>query len=408
MTNSTNLFRLSQEVNALNKSKFSRENDERAYSISTKYVQLAEPDEYTLAIRLVLSLQQEEKLIGKYWYSNYMSQLELKTETDDIEKSSWDYHSYKQETSSFSFDRLNQKIARLDSDIYPGISALYNLVYKDRQIQRGGDLMRPVNIRAAFEACGGENWHELGVIMGLAEYLNCVTYTENIVIDNKNGKMADGEERKKWVIAIGLQSRQASSWLYSELFRLKPIFDLSDFDIEKLLILFQNLVLQTTQGQFIDNFEPKLILNIENIDLPEAEFVEIYFKRSFLMSGIFYGNLAQIGGIFARASPLKLQVLKEFGDTFATGLQAINDLADFVPRMLKAGTGTEKEYKDNDNCPDIRNQKMTLPIYYMLKNANHDDRDFILGLAGKSISLVDNLRLIKILFDTGAFQKCKA
>jgi|GEM_PF-6156102 len=408
MSELINFKRLADEVAHQNKSTSKQDKAIQAYQIAQKYIGIASTQEYYLAQKLVLELQHESGLIGNYWYSIFANELALRQHTETNQDSkAWNYQEYKLETSKFGFDKLDKLIDSQNNQVYSGISDFYNLVYQDRQQQRRGDLLRPVNIRAAFEVCGGQNWQELGLLMALAEYLNCATYTENILIDNKNGLMDNELQRKKWAIATGLQSRQAIIWINRELFRLKPILGLSDLELEKLMILFQNLTLQTTQGQFIDNFENRLILNNQNLELDEADFIRIYSHRSWLMSGIFYGNLAQIGAILAKASPLQVLALEEFGDTFATGMQVINDLADLVPRALKAGTGVEKEYKDTDNCPDIRGSKMTFPIYYMLQGSKLADREFIISLSGGMISLEDNLKLIQLLFDSGAYDKSK-
>jgi len=169
---------------------------------------------------------------------------------------------------------------------------------------------------------------------------------------------------------------------------------------------------QTDQGQFIDNFDPNLQISINSLNKSESEFIKLYSKRSHYMSGIFYGNLVKIGATLSGASSIQLQVLDLWGRAMSDGLQTVNDLFDFLPFEIKHQGQMHKLYKQELNCPDLWNGKLTYPIFILLKSCSLIDRDWILSLtrykqSGKYISKDENMRLVGLLFETGTYEKVK-
>lgn len=324
------------------------------------------------------------------------------------------YFSYMQEANNLALTTLAKYIEELET-IHPNLSKPLRLLWDKRVGESDSKLLRAMSVRVGFELLANQNsqnWSDLPEFLALiavAEMANVQTYTGNILYDQKNPDLDPQFVLNSTKLQQGLVIQRA----IKALFKLKPKLNLSDEQIETCLLLFNDLMYQTDQGQFIDNFEPNLQISETALSQTEEDFLKLYSKRGYYMSGIFYGNLVKIGATLAGSNQAHAYILDLWGKVMSDGLQTVNDLFDFLPFKTKQEGQIHKMYKKDLNCPDLWNGKLTYPIFLLLNSCNPLDREWMLSLtkykaAGKFITDQENERLVKLLFETKTYEKIKS
>ncbi|MBU1129368.1 MAG: polyprenyl synthetase family protein, partial [Nanoarchaeota archaeon] len=250
-------------------------------------------------------------------------------------------------------------------------------------------------LRLGYEICGGQDFKKIIPFCAAIEILNVSTYTINRIFDEKGGFW--NKNRINNNIISGIIQREIANELILE---SKKLVNYDTFiRIQKL---FNEINKATYFGQYID-------LNILRIKKKLPKF-DVYFKnygqRCYNFGGKFYEIILQIGGLLANGNEKQIFALKEFGKLFGTSLQMVNDIGDFVPAEKKPYEEAFKYYQDQYG--DLRQGKLTLPIYYMIKYSSIKDKEFIFKMIGKQkITSKEGYRLSKILIKTHSLIKCK-
>jgi len=145
-------------------------------------------------------------------------------------------------------------------------------------------------------------------------------------------------------------------------------------------------------------------MSIETFDdsQTEQEYLDLYVKKSSLQSGYLYGASTEIGGILANADAQTLNLVRKIGRKIGTGLHISNDLGDFA---ILAENTDFKGYQDH--TADLRNGRLTLPIWYVLKHGTKDEKDIFLKHVNKDIEQVDRRAILEVLHSSGAYNYCK-
>lgn len=323
------------------------------------------------------------------------------------------YFNYMQESNIEALPVLEKYINELET-IHPNLCKPLRLLWDKRVQESDLKLLRAMSVRMGFEVLSTENtpkWSDLPEfleLMAIAEMANVQTYTGNILYDQKNPDLDPLFVLSSTKLQQGFVIDRATK----ALFQLKSKLNLCDEQIQNCILLFNDLMYQTDQGQYIDAFESNLQISLDSINQNEDDFLKLYSKRSFYMSGIHFGNLVKIGATLSGATPAHIHILDLWGKVMSDGLQTVNDLFDFLPFKIKQDGQIHKMYKRELNCPDLWNGKLTYPIFLLLKSCSDSDRDWILSLTkykavGKYISESENNRLIKLLFETGTYAKIK-
>lgn len=255
--------------------------------------------------------------------------------------------------------------------------------------------IRPMLIRLGYEICGGNDFKKIIPICAAAEILNVSTYTINRIFDEK-GEQWDKHKINNNIIS-GIIQREIANELLLE---VRKLVNYDTFI--KIQKLFEDINKITYFGQYID-------LNILKIKKELPKF-DIYFKnyeqRCYYFGGKFYENILQIGGLLANGNEKQILALKKFGKLLGTSLQMVNDVGDFIPPEKKPYKEAFKYYQDQYG--DLRHGKLTLPIYYIIKNSFINDKKFIFKMIGKQkINKTEGYRLTHILIKTNSLVKCK-
>lgn len=284
------------------------------------------------------------------------------------------------ETSEHVNPFILKSIKQEDDSLYQLIT---NLPQFKKRVQKGQKL-RPFLLRLAYEIDGGKNWNELIPACAATEILNISTYIDNAVLDSKG----DVTDTRDYLIAGRILRNRASKIIRE---------NYGDANLEDLLVEIDSTI-YTGQYSDLHQFSYE-----EAVKMAEGEFLDHYINRCYRLTGKFLENVANMGSLLASKQNSKMRV---FGGNFGISVQITNDIGDFVPPMENEGCDTEKIYQDQYS--DIRNGKITLPIYYTLKNSQREDQEHLINiLSGKMRSVDDLKEVTDILLRNGAIDYSK-
>ena len=242
--------------------------------------------------------------------------------------------------------------------------------------------LRDLAIRLGYEISGGSNWQTLIPVCASYELLNCSSYYFNWIFDNKGGDKS--QERINDLIMAGVELREVSEQV------------LRDFNLSHLINGIHEVNQRIYQGQKLD----LRVLRAANMGSFRDfnEYLKTYYARCSGLSGAFYALGLSVGAGFTYADSTALH---EIGELLGAGLQASNDLGD-IALPSESITVLEKPYKDQ--LSDLRQGKLTLPVYVMLTRGTPSQRRTLEQIIGKDyLSEIEYRDVIGILFDSKAF-----
>jgi geranylgeranyl pyrophosphate synthase len=231
------------------------------------------------------------------------------------------------------------------------------------------------------------------------EIHNMYLYFHNWIFDNKNrvwdDKSASARNRISNTIIAASLTREL----------IIQAINAANLPLEKKLLISKELsdsTLENYYGFFLD-----INLTIDKISRYKTDqaFLKIYEEKSRLLSGNMYSLSSKAGAILANAPKEKIEAVAALGDLLGTGLHISNDLGDFAqPRKTKVTFG--KPYQDQ--LADIRENRLTLPIYYVLKYGNKSEKEALLKLVANYSPTGNQIRsVVESLHTSGSYNYCK-
>lgn len=261
--------------------------------------------------------------------------------------------------------------------------------------RRGKNIFRSLLTDLIYKNLDGKKV-DIIPILALSELNNINGYLDNWILDDKKNIWSSVNAREK-ISYITLASgifRELIEDVAGEL----PVNADSKLKILKVL---SDAMVFSYQGQALDL---KMVIdknnNYSNID----EYLKEYIEKSFLQSGCLYGASTKIGAIAAGANDEQTELAKIIGETIGTGLHISNDLGDFA--LMGENEGDFKNYQDQ--MADLKNGRLTLPSYYVLKFGNNAEISALRKIIGNNkATLKDKITAAKTLHSSGAYDYCK-
>lgn len=272
------------------------------------------------------------------------------------------YIKFAKETS----DLVTPAIYSILNDIVEGeteLSTIISFFYKKR---RSKILLKPVLFRLSYEMCGGKNFEKLLYVAAAFEILNISSYQANSAFDDKMGALSKQEKDNQFIASM--ISREMS---VKAIQKIKHV--ISNETVNTLIncITTSNVNIYKAQHYDLNLLSVSNVKACNNYINDRELFLKDYNTRCFLGSGIFSGQVAMAGAIVAGAGKKEQEVLRQFGEIYGTALHKINDLGDFFPGNERKG----KLYQDIF-C-DIRNGRLTFPVYELITKYNDSYKEII-------------------------------
>jgi heptaprenyl diphosphate synthase len=231
---------------------------------------------------------------------------------------------------------------------------------------------------------------ELLQVAALVELLNIASYLDNLAFDDK-GSCKSGDK-----ISFGLAANILDAAIHEN---LSAIEDIDPRLLNQIHTVFSESSRNVAQGQYID-LEKMPVLGSERGSLMSIDdYVKLYIQRCRFIGGGSLGFTCVAGGIIGNVNSEQLIKLRKFGYYHGLALQVINDVADFVP-ITKAATSVGKD--DKDRYADMRNHRLTLPLYIAYTLSTPADREYLCSWKS-DIPMADDEYLFDILGSTKAF-----
>jgi len=303
------------------------------------------------------------------------------------------------------FSRMRETSEAVDEVIFKSLeplkqqnSGMYDAVATLPEKRKGLPKVRAHIAREAYAICNwsdsNSNWVDLAAAVELT--LNEMYY-KNQIFDSKAGCSNNDKERLVENWTADSYSRDLAEQVLRENYAEKP--ELIDILRESNMIF--------TRGEYLDVLQNTYS---EVKDLSFEKQMKLCTQRIYEINASFFEKCAKMGAILAgETNDSKIQALSEFGRDYGTALQIVNDIADFVPPRLNRGT-TEKT--NNDAYADVKTQKMTFPVIWLLNKGSEDNKKLLIDIfeKGSNVGLPQLEELTKVLVKSGAidFAKGKA
>ncbi len=240
-------------------------------------------------------------------------------------------------------------------------------------VKRKGKQIRPLFVFFSAQLFG-EISERTYRAASLVELLHTATLIHDDVVDDSNERRGFFSLNALWKNKISVL---VGDYLLSKGLLLS--LDNEDFDLLKTV---SESVKEMSEGELLQ------IEKARSLDIEEKIYFEIIRKKtaSLITSCITCGALS------TGATKEDLSVLKQVGENAGIAFQIKDDILDFEKGQAKGKpTGV-----------DIRDQKLTLPLIYLLQNAPYNDRRRIINTIKNHNQDPDRVaELIQMVFDSG-------
>ena len=217
-------------------------------------------------------------------------------------------------------------------------------------IKRKGKQMRPLFVFLSAGVCGAINEKSYRAA-SMIELLHTATLVHDDVVDDSNLRRGFFSINALWKNKIAVL---IGDYLLSKGLLLSLEND--DFDPLKIV---SNAVREMSEGELLQ------IEKARKLDIKEEVYFEIIRKKTASL----IASCCACGASSAGADTLIIEKMRQFGEYVGIAFQIKDDLFDY-----ESGNSTGKP-----NGIDIKDQKMTLPLIYLLNNSGFSEKRWIVN-----------------------------
>ncbi|PSJ79778.1 polyprenyl synthetase family protein [Neisseria iguanae] len=209
-------------------------------------------------------------------------------------------------------------------------------------ISAGGKRLRPIITILSGKAVGYDD-EKLYSLAAMVEFIHTSTLLHDDVVDESD--LRRGRETANNLFG-NAAAVLVGDFLYTRAFQL--MVGSGSMKILEVMADATNII---AEGEVMQ------LMNIGNIDITEAEYVQvIQYKTAKLFEAA-----AQVGAILGKAAPDQEQALKDYGMYVGTAFQIIDDVLDYSGETEEIG----KNVGD-----DLAEGKPTLPLIYLMRHGS--------------------------------------
>ncbi len=218
-------------------------------------------------------------------------------------------------------------------------------------IKRKGKQMRPIFVFLSANICGGVN-EKTYRAASLIELLHTATLVHDDVVDDSN-------ERRGFFSLNALWKNKIAVLVGDYLLSKGMLIALENND-HNLLKIVSDAVKEMSEGELLQ------IEKARKLDIKENIYFEIIRKKTASL----IASCCATGAASAKADENTIKKMQLFGEYVGISFQIKDDLFDY-----KKSNETGKP-----SAIDIKEQKMTLPLIYMLDNATYSEKRKIINI----------------------------
>jgi octaprenyl-diphosphate synthase len=227
----------------------------------------------------------------------------------------------------------------LRKGLHPYLTLVSNVA--DYILFNGGKRIRPLLMVLSARLCGHEN-NDNKAFSVMFEYLHAATLLHDDMVDGANIRRGKPVSHSIW--------GNPTTVLVGDFLLAKTISTAADTGRIEIVKIMTETTAQMSEGEIHQ------LLNKENIDVDEAEYMEIIRRKTTCL----IQAACRVGAILANASREKEKAMSDYGHNVGVAFQMVDDLLDYT-----ADTGVLGKPIGSD----LREGKMTLPVIYALNHA---------------------------------------
>lgn len=245
---------------------------------------------------------------------------------------------------------------------------------------RKGKRLRPLIVFLAAKLHGDIN--DQTMKMGyVVELLHTATLVHDDVVDNSDARRGSPTINHLWDNKISVL---VGDFLFS-----KTLTTLLDIQNHTALEVFSKTTKLITEGELIQ------IERADDWHIDQSAYLDLIIKKTASL----FGAACQLGALSVQASAEEQKQMQEFGKYFGMAFQIHDDILDYNGDLKLLG-------KPVGN--DIRENKVTIPMIYALRNASADSRDRMQDLLDKTDKTEEDIgKLIALVEQEGGVTSSK-
>jgi octaprenyl-diphosphate synthase len=217
-------------------------------------------------------------------------------------------------------------------------------------VRRKGKQMRPMFVFLVAKMVSGGKFEERTYRgASVIELIHTATLVHDDVVDESNKRRGFFSVNALWKNKIAVL---VGDFLLSKGLLLS--IDNNDFDILKLISV---AVREMSEGELLQ------IEKARRLDITEAVYFEIIRQKTATLIAACCG----IGAASVGSSEEEIEKMRLFGERIGIAFQIKDDLFDYTDAKIGKPTGI-----------DIKEQKMTLPLIYVLNTCTNEERGWLI------------------------------
>ncbi|WP_372752201.1 polyprenyl synthetase family protein [Mariniflexile sp.] len=218
-------------------------------------------------------------------------------------------------------------------------------------VNRKGKQMRPMFVfLVAKMVSNGEVSERTYRGASVIELIHTATLVHDDVVDDSN--------RRRGFFSINALWKNKIAVLIGDYLLSKGLLlsiDNNDFDLLKIISI---AVREMSEGELLQ------IEKARKLDITEAVYYEIIRQKTATL----IAACCSLGAASVKPESQHVETMRKFGELIGMAFQIKDDLFDYTDDQIGKPTGI-----------DIKEQKMTLPLIYVLNNADKKDRKWLIN-----------------------------
>jgi len=258
---------------------------------------------------------------------------------------------------------------RMEQRIHEGLDTDVPLILEVSKyiLGSGGKRFRPLLHLLSARACGCHEHNTEYIIGSVVEYLHTASLLHDDVIDKAKLRRGRSSANAIW----GSQtSILVGDYLYS-----KALYHAVRLENQRVLDVLSETTTVMSEGEVLQ------LMQIQNPEITETD----YFKVVECKTGVLIAASCRLGAIISRAPLSQEDALTSYGKKLGLAFQITDDTLDYVADQKQLGKVLGK---------DMAEGKVTLPLIYLMREANPEERGNLRSILQASAISDDDLTYV--------------
>jgi octaprenyl-diphosphate synthase len=217
----------------------------------------------------------------------------------------------------------------------------------------GGKRFRPLLVLLSSRLCGYREHNAEYLLGSVVEYIHTASLLHDDVVDEAKLRRGHSSANSLW-------GNQASilvgDYLYS-----KALYHAVRLQIQRVMDVLSETTTTMSEGEVLQ------LMQIQNADITETD----YFRLVECKTGVLISASCRLGAIISKSPLSHEDALTAYGKKLGLAFQITDDTLDYAADQKQLGKVLGK---------DLEEGKVTLPLIYVIRKANAEEKDHIKGI----------------------------